>query len=328
MKSPGMKPAADDAVLEQAAIWLTRAREGMDDADGAAFLDWLRERPEHAAAADLVSRAWDAAPQAARHGGFEAGDFRASSSPAASIAPVRRRPAMMPRHVVRGGLALGGMAAAALAFWMAQPSQAGFAAGQDRREVALADGTRVWLAPHSRIEARIGLLERHVELESGEAVFDVVHQWRGFTVDARDVSVVDKGTLFTVRNRQDRPVAVILARGALEVRQGGAMLAEPRPGQRVEVTGAQARVDEVDAEAAIAWREGRLVFSDCTLGEALSAFADQGAPRVTLDDPALARLHVSGAYAVADLESFLAGLSSIHPVRWKHTGQGYEIESR
>lgn len=319
MKSPGMKPATDDAVLEQAASWLTRAREGMDDAERAAFLDWLRERPEHAAAADLVSRAWEAA----RHGGFPA-----SSSPAATIAPVRRRPAMMSRHVVRGGLAVSGMAAAVLTFWIAQPSQAGFATGQGRREVALADGTRVWLAPHSRIQARIGPLGRHVKLESGEAVFDVVHQWRGFTVDARDVSVVDKGTLFTVRNRPDRPVAVVLARGALEVRQGGATLAEPRPGERVEIVAGQAQVDEIDAEAAIAWREGRLVFSDCTLEEALFAFADQGAPRVTLDDPALAKLHVSGAYTVADLESFLSGLSSIHPLRWKRTGREYEIEPR
>ncbi|MBO9726447.1 MAG: FecR domain-containing protein [Novosphingobium sp.] len=323
MKSPGMKPATDDAMLEQAANWLTRAREGMDDADRAAFLDWLRERPEHAAAADLVSRAWEVAPEAARQGGFKAPSF-----PSAVTAPVRRRPVMMSRGFVRGGLALGGMAAAVLAFWMVQPSEAGFATGQDRREVALADGTRVWLAPHSRIEARIGPLGRHVKLESGEAVFDVVHQSRGFTVDARDVSVVDKGTLFTVRNRPDRPVAVVLARGALEVRQGGSTLAEPRPGERVEIVAGKARVDEIDAEAAIAWREGRLLFSDCTLGEALSAFADQGAPRVTLDDPALAKLHVSGAYAVADLESFLSGLSSIHPLRWKRTGREYEVEPR
>lgn len=317
------KPVDDDALLEQAAMWLTRARAGMEEAERAAFLNWLRERPEHAAAADLVSRAWGAAPAAARHGGFAA-----SAGFADEPELGRERAAVRRRNLGWGGLALGSAAAAALALWFVQPESASFATAQDRREVALVDGTHVWLAPNTRLSTRIGPFERQVTLEHGEAVFDVDHQWRGFAVDARDVSVVDKGTLFTVRNRPDRPVAVVLARGALEVRQGNAMLAAPRPGEKVEVVHGQAQVQPVDADGALAWREGRLVFSGCSLEEALAAFADQGAPRVVLSDPALANLRVSGAYAVADLESFLSALSSIHPVRWTRTAKGYEIEPR
>jgi transmembrane sensor len=233
--------------------------------------------------------------------------------------------------MVWAGLATGGAVAAMLVAWMAVPESATFATGpQERRSVTLADGTRVWLAPGTRLAAQIGPFGRYVTVEHGEAAFDVVHQLRGFRVEAGDVAVVDRGTLFTVRHRAGRPITVTLAHGALTVedRASDGALADPRPGQQVEIRDHAARVRSVNAEDALAWREGRLVFADTSLGDALAAFEDQGSGPIRLRDPGLAALRVSGAYAVADIESFLAALSSIHPVRWSRVGSGYEIGRR
>lgn len=320
------QPADDgtDAILETAAHWHARARAGLRGAEREAFRDWLHERPEHAAAADLVSRTWDAAPAAAAQGGFVP---RAQPRHRGQVADPRPRS----RQTWWAGAVAGAAATAALLLWTTQPQTASFATSpKERRSVTLADGTQVWLAPGTRLAARIGPFGRAVRLEAGEAAFDVVHQWRGFRVEAGDVAVIDQGTLFTVRHRAGRPVVVTLAHGALRIddRRSDAVLAEPRPGQQVEVRGGAARVRTVDAADALAWRDGRLVFADWSLGDAIAAFQDQGAASIRVRDLRLAELRVSGAYAAADVESFLAALESIHPVRWTRTASGYEIARR
>lgn len=312
---------SDEAVLGTAARWHARARAGLSDRERAAFLRWLRERPEHAAAADIVARTWDAAPTAASQGGFSAAQEHADSP--------QRSPA--PRRALWGGLVTAGATAAALAFWLAQPQSASFETGPvERRDVVLADGSHLWLAPGTKLAARIGPFARQVTLERGEVVFDVVHQMRGFRVEADKVAVIDQGTLFSVRNRAGRPVTVTLAHGALRIddRLRGAVLAQPRPGEQVLIRDGLTRVRRVEALDLLAWREGRLVFSDWSLEDALAAFEDQAGTSIHLRDAGLARLRVSGAYATTDIESFLAALSSIHPVRWTRTGHGYEIGRR
>lgn len=325
------KGGHEEAVLGEAARWLLRARDGMDARDRAAFLDWLRANPAHAAAADIVARAWAAAPDAARLGGFAV-----PPAPAPAIAALRRpvAPRSVRRRRVVGAIAATGAAVAAAVtaiVWLPPTTEAQWTTGAtERRAVALADGTRVWLAPRSHLAARIGPLDRQVTLEAGEAAFDVAHQWRRFSVSAGGVRVVDRGTLFTVRNRAGRPVAVTLVHGAVSVRDraNDTVLAEPSPGDRVEVRAGSVRTQRADTDAALAWRDGRLIFADTSLTDALAAFADQGAPHVAMRDPGLGRLRVSGVYAVGDVESFLAALAAIHPVRWTRIGGGYEIAAR
>lgn len=318
----GRPPDLDDATLAAAAHWHARARAGLSTAERLRLLEWLRARPEHAAAADIIARTWQAAPVAAHQGGFMI---------SADADPVIEGSALRPRRAAWAGLAALGAVAASLLFWVAQPQSAAFSTGpNERRSATLADGTRIWLAPGTRLVAQIGPFGRDVTLERGEAAFDVVHQQRGFRVEAGDVAVVDRGTLFSVRHRAGRPIRVTLAHGALTVldRATESELAAPRPGQQVEVKDRAVELREVEAGDALAWREGRLIFSDASLGEAVAAFEDQGASPIRLRDPSLATLRVSGAYAAADIESFLSALSSIHPVRWSRSDTGYEIGRR
>lgn len=318
--------SGDDAVLDEAAQWLTRASEGMDDRTRGEFLAWLRADPAHAAATDMVSRAWEAAPAAAYQGGF-------SVSPMAAPSEIRTFGTWTERK--RGlfagfGLAGGALAALAMVLLLSPATTKEYAAsGSKRREVALADGSHVWLAPGSRMTAKIGLARREVRLIEGEAAFDVVHGWRPFTVSTAAVTVIDLGTLFDVRARSGAPTEVSLAHGAIAVTDeaSGRPLAAPRPGQKLTITREGARIEDADVDSVLAWREGRLVFSDRRLDDALAAFREQGAPPIRLADPALASLPVSGAYSTQDVESFLSGLAAIYPVHWARHGESYELDS-
>jgi len=97
-----------------------------------------------------------------------------------------------------------------------------FATGRGRRaEVRLPDGTRVSLAPESRVTwtAPRDSLSRDVMLE-GEAYFDVVHdERRPFRVRARNVVIHDVGTRFAVRAyTTDSLVRVVVTQGRIRVR--------------------------------------------------------------------------------------------------------------
>lgn len=314
----------DDATLELAARWLARARAGLTAQERTEFRRWLAERPEHAAAADMVARAWEAAPAAAALGGFNA---PASTVPATASRPARTLP--LRPLAWSGGLAGAALAALALV-WAGQPVTTRYATGAgERRQIALADGSQVWLAPGTRLTARIGWFSRNSTIEAGEAAFDVVHQLRDFSVEAGPMTVVDRGTLFAVRVREGAAPRVVLARGAIAVhdRATNALLAEPAPGEAVELAGTRAVTHAVDAEALLSWRDGRLTFADTPLRDAVAAFREQG-QAIRLADPSLGTLRISGAYAIGDVESFLSALASIHSVRWTRVAGGYAIERR
>lgn len=303
----------DEQLLAEAAQWIESARSGTE-ADRAAFRQWLSARPEHVAAMDLVERAWSLAPAAARAVG----------------ATVRRPPARPALDLGRFLPITGGalaVAAAAL-FWFRSVDSAVFVTGPHaRRTVTLADGTRAWLAPGSRIAVRTTPLARTVTLH-GEVAFDVRHEWRSFAVDAGGLRTLDRGTLFSVSDRHG--VSVLLARGSvsLQDRATGAVLAVPVPGQQVDVVGSSVTVSAVDAPAALAWRDGHVVAKDLPLAEVLARFAAQGAPPIDLKDAGLAALRISGSYASDDIEGFLTALATLYPVSWKADGAGYVVRRR
>lgn len=316
MSGADLSPAQEARIGEQAARWVAQARtSGLSTCEKADFLSWLRERPEHAAAADLAAQVWEAAPEAC-------GDIPVPAKQA--------RPMGLWRPLAAACMGLGLMVAATLG-WRAGCHDLDLWTGAGQQRLAtLPDGSRLWLAPGSRMRVAITPLTREVHMGPGEAVFDVAHQVRPFRVIAGSLTVVDRGTLFDVRNRRQDAQSVVLAHGAIELRDtaSDALLATPRPGEEARREAGGLHVGPVDASGALAWRQGRLVFDRLPLGEALARFAEHGAPSVRLADPGLAAMPVSGAYDIADMNSFLTGLGAIMPVRVTHQRQGYVIERR
>jgi transmembrane sensor len=78
--------------------------------------------------------------------------------------------------------------------------------------------------------------------------------------------------------------------------------------------------------AITAWRQGKLVFDDTPVSEALSQMQRYSRQTVTID-PAVAQIRVSGVFTAGDLEGFVSALKSYYPVTLKADGQGGMILS-
>ncbi|HJQ52233.1 MAG TPA: FecR domain-containing protein, partial [Gemmatimonadaceae bacterium] len=146
--------------------------------------------------------------------------------------------------------------------------------------IYLADGTRVVLAPESRLRVPESIAERNrpigartardVRLE-GAAYFDVVHDTnRPFSVSTSVGVALDLGTEFEVRayesGKSARPMQVTVISGVVSLHRPGAD-AEPvatlRRGDRGTLSGSGkfTLAQNVDLGPTLAWTKGSLVFN-------------------------------------------------------------------
>lgn len=153
------------------------------------------------------------------------------------------------------------------------------AARGERIEFRLPDGTRVLLAPESKLEvpADFSATDRLVALV-GQAYFDVKHDdAKPFRVRAGHAVAHDLGTRFDVRAYPgDSAVRVIVTEGQVSLAANapgavGPVLGRGEMGQ-IDAGGTitTRRIDPADA---IAWTRGELVFDDVSLHEAVQDLA-------------------------------------------------------
>ena len=168
-----------------------------------------------------------------------------------------------------------------------------------RATVALPDGSRVVLAPESRLRWPVGLRggTRAVSLE-GEAYFSVAHDaGRPFVVRAGTVTTRVLGTRFVVRARADEgPVRVVVAEGRVLVRPGAAAGAELRRGDVATVLAGD-RLElrhGVDVDAELDWTRGRLVFENVAVPEAFARLSRWYGVHLVAGDATLTRRRFSG----------------------------------
>jgi transmembrane sensor len=175
--------------------------------------------------------------------------------------------------------------------------------GVGRRDsVRLPDGTRVILAPGSRLDVAqgYGVTTRDVSIE-GEGWFDVVHDdARPFTVQARGTTVRDIGTQFTVQAVPETPVRVVVTQGAVAVRatersdevrlNAGDVASIPAAG-----TPSVSRATATAADTA--WLQGRLIFRESPMPEVTAALGRWYGITVVVGDSTIARRHLTATFA-------------------------------
>ncbi|PQM29558.1 iron dicitrate transport regulator FecR [Sphingopyxis lindanitolerans] len=248
---------ADDArtaAEARATDWIIRQRDpAFADWDG--FTDWLAEDPDHADLYDALAsldRDLDALPP--------------EHAPSVVIRPET------PRRPSRRAW-FGGAVAAALVAVVALP-QLGLFGDPNRIETAAGEHRSITLADGSKIEINgASVLEldkdrpRFARLESGEAMFHVIHREDDpFVVEAGASRIVDLGTAFNVV-RRDRRTSVAVSEGVV--------LYNPQrdkvrvtAGQAIEAGDADAkppRVHPIDIANVGGWRTGLLVYNDAPL---------------------------------------------------------------
>jgi transmembrane sensor len=308
----------DPASEEQAALWAARLDGSSLTATDRAALDaWLTEDSAHRA---LLSRycQFSADLEQQLPALVEAGALELPSGSA-------------PRRSVRwlkwgAGAVLATAAAAALMFWLGRPqTQTENLATPTamRQTLTLADGSRAELNAQTSLRIEIDGKARRLRLASGEVFFAVRKDAsRPFTVETPAGSVRVTGTQFDVRAESPATLEVTVVDGSVQARLGDAA---GRPGAPVSLAaGEQLSAGpsgvEVHAltpaalDAALAWRQGQVVFNGVPLREALARFARYHG-RGIMATADTAELRVGGRFSLDDLDGFFAALEEALPVR-------------
>jgi transmembrane sensor len=239
--------------------------------------------------------------------------------------PPRRTPPRR-RKAALAGLLCATLTALVLAINPVYREESYAAADRPKLGGRLADGSQLDLDRHSAVTVRWRLRSREAELHEGRVLFSVSPaHLRPFSVEAGSGRVVVRGTQFAVSRRflaagESLTVQVAEGRVAFLPVQGAAI--ELLAGQRVHsVAGRPGRVESSSAEAAIAWREGVLIFESTPLGAALAEWtALTVRPLRAADD--VAGLPLSGVFAVDRVDDFIALLPEILPVVSRRLADG------
>jgi len=183
-----------------------------------------------------------------------------------------------------------------------------------RRTVTLRDGSRVFLAPESRLRVAsdFGRDTRTVFLD-GEAYVTVAHATGApFIVQTGSIETRVLGTAFDIRRYpSDTAVHLALVAGRVSVRnrRGAAQLAAGNvsvitDSSTVVLTGA-------DVQASIAWTRDRLVFTDTPVPALLTALGRWYGYHFELGDSALVRRYVTATFDVTKPAEAMAVLKGI-----------------
>ncbi|WP_408951311.1 FecR family protein [Lysobacter sp. Hz 25] len=362
--------ASSRQIERDAAQWLARREGGDWSALEQAELDaWLAASTAHRVAFLRLDAAWaqsdrlkalgagtasDGVPARGQwmHSSFDLQAPRAESMPepptpaatghdaAALVFAPRRSAARGGRGLRYAGVAMLALLSVA-SFWgwqrQAVVEQVSYRTAMgDLSDVALADGSQATLSSDSRIEVALSRSERHVELQQGEAFFDVAKDARRpFAVAAGGRRVIAVGTRFSVR-REGADLRVVVTEGTVRLES------EPVGGRRQPTSvlpagstafasrsGVLVRIGSVeDAERQVDWRRGYLVFRDTPLSVAAAEFNRYNARKIVIGDAAAGELRVGGNFRWSNTEVFVRLLEQVTPVRVEHRPDRIVLHSR
>lgn len=324
-------PAERDALA-----WFVRSRGGLSEGEARELAAWQAQDPAHADAFARWQADWqqlDALPaqgvaqlrtrlardlareRATASGparGWLAGAWTGSAAMAASVAVV-----------AAGGLL-------AWHHWQQQPLFEKHIATRtgEQVDVQLPDGSSLRLDTATAIDVALFRQRREVRLPEGQAVFRVQGDaTRPFDVLAGPLRITVVGTRFSVRNTPDMPgeegVRVAVEEGRVRVARADAPAAasgavvELTAGQQIasDATGALGPVAAVPPSGIAPWRDSRVSFDNTPLAQALAEFGRYGPTRLTVRDPAVAALRLTGTFDPRRLDNFVRVLPQVLPVR-------------
>lgn len=297
-----MKPPISERVAQEAVRWLV---ELQDDADEQLRRDWQRWRaadPEH-------ERAWQRIESVNRR--------LRGLPPAAARAAVEGAPAHSRRQVL-GMLGLAAIAAPALwlAVRQARPWLADYrTAVGERRDITLADGSRLSLNTDSAVNLRQGAGSRELELLRGEIQLEVAAGPSPFHVATAQGSLLAEQARFNLRQYADHCRLGVLE-GSVQVRcaMRPELQATLAAGQQIRFESQRLGTPQPFEAAVAAWRNGMLVARGMRLADFLDELGRYHSGWLGCD-PRVADLRLSGTYPLRDSRAILAMLEIALPVR-------------
>lgn len=311
----------DDAIAREAARLWAAVKNARDPAEAKrAAQGWRGQDVRHERAWRSVETAMMAFDLAEAPG---LDDLRAEARQA--IAGAQRRRVARAVGIAGGALIAAGLTAAVFVGPLARPEAEVFETRSgERREARLADGSRLRLDGDTRIEARLTRKSRDVRLARGQARFDVASDpARPFTVAVNGRRVQAVGTSFNIDRLPGRSVITLL-HGKVRIgsesdpQRWTATLVSGQ--QFVAADGAPDKIASVDPRAATAWSQGRLVFQDVALSDAVAQANRHGA-RLSVD-PVAARLRITGVFRAGDRAALVEAVTASLPIRAEPLADG------
>lgn len=290
--------------LAEAAVWVTRLHSGeRDEMAIAGVRKWLKADPANARALELCTEVLE-----------ESDNLRRVTTFVSELPTRRRRGRFAAVAVVAAAAAL---ALGSLFLW----PRTGFSTGVgEQRLLNLQDGTRVFLNTATRIRVEYDSHTRLVELEIGEALFDVARNAdRPFVVQAGSRRIEALGTSFVVREDASQ-TTVTLVEGKVAVeepdQERGKEVADKvftlQPGQRLTLLADRARLDLMPPDKATAWRRGQVVLDDTPLAGAVAEMNRYSSVRLVVERPEAQALTVNGLFQAGDSTSFARAVAQTY----------------
>ncbi|MHA4871585.1 FecR domain-containing protein [Duganella sp. PWIR1] len=298
--------ALPEAILTEAATWLMEMHEGPLPAARREQLDaWRQRSPQH-------ERAWEKAA-------VLLSKFDALPSPGAHA--LRKLSMPERRRTVK---VLAALLVAAPGAWLAyrntpwlQPAGSYRTAVGERRDVTLADGTRITLNTDTEIVADFNHAHRLIHLRGGEVLIttaaDSAQPPRPFLVAVSEGRIRALGTRFVVRQREAESRVSVFS-GAVEVSPSDAQPVVITTGKQATFSRASVSAPGDADDNSIAWQNGMLVVDRMPMAQFL---AELGRYRrgMLRGDEAIAGLLVSGAFPLTDTDFTLSLIAQTMPVR-------------
>lgn len=205
----------------------------------------------------------------------------------------------------------------------------------ERKEIMLADGSRVLMNTATDLEVRWHLRSRRVAMHEGQALFEVAGQhFRPFIVTAKRTRVTVLGTVFEVLQR-DLDVTVTVLEGKVRVESmddAGRLKTAPFVlEQGDQLLSGRDRVQlrqSTDLDAALAWRRGQLNLDAMPLTDVLLEVQRYSTTPIRFESAQLQGLRISGIYDIRRLDEMLMLLPRLLPVEVERHADGSIMVSR
>lgn len=298
-------------IAEKAAAYFVQ-RRGATASERRQREAWLADDAQHARAYEEARRLWD------RTGDLR-DDTHLQALKAADLVALQRSRRAKVGWILSAAAVLvllvgGGYLTKRFLTTSTPPVRYATALGE-RHAAILADGTQVVLNTDSVLEVRYTRNQRSVELQQGEAQFEVTHDpARPFIVHVGEDTVTALGTRFQVRRAPDATVVTLL-RGKVEIAQGKERrILHPDEQARLS-DNAGIVVRKIDPAQVNGWLHGWLRFRNAPLSEVIAEANRYSPHKLRLGDPALGKLKLSGNFRTGDSASIAAAVAQLLPVR-------------
>lgn len=310
-------PAAEHR-RAQASQWFARLKSlPVSKGTLADFFEWSRD-PANAEAFAEVESLWDDTNRIADRPSI----LRLTAEAHARTRPSRAGRSLRPLLVMGAGVLLAILVAGWWIFDVERAQDFATVTGE-QKALALSDGSHVQLDTQTRLNALMKDGTRQIRLEQGQAMFDVAHdRARPFRVSAGNVEVEATGTKFDVRF-VGGVTRVALFEGGVNIHMQGRETVHLSPGEMWSSQSAPAAsISQLDLRRASAWTQGRVIFDDTPLSQAISEINRYTPHKVILAAPGRADDPISGSFKTGNPSGFLKAVAALLSLRVEQQPSG------